>query len=230
MYPYLTGKKVRDCQEADMHKIKIMLVDDHAVFREGLRAFLGECNDIEIIGEASDGREALEKFTQLSPDVVVMDLCMPQMDGLEATRRIIEKNPSAKVLVLTQYDDPEHIVMSIKAGASGYLPKHAPGPELISAIHIINDGQAFLEPDAALVLMKDCRNGKNGRTGLTAREREVLKLAVQGNTSRQIADRLRIGLKTVLGHRSHMMKKLSIKNQSELVRYAIRTNMFEMDF
>ena len=215
-----------------MDKVKILVVDDHAVMRDGIRALLGLQDDIEIVGEASEGKEAIEKAQELRPDVVVMDIAMPSMDGLEATRRILRKNPGIKVLVLTQYDNREYILSSIKAGASGYVPKRALGSELISAIRAVCRGDSFLYPSAAKALVEHFRQQAEEAEPydrLTAREREVLKLIAEGHTSREIAGMLFISLKTVLGHRAKIMEKLDIHNRTELIKYAMRKGLVTMD-
>lgn len=138
-----------------MAKIKILVVDDHAIMRDGIRALLSLHDDVEIVGEASEGKEAVDKAAELSPDVVMMDIAMAGMDGLEATRRITKKNPKIKVLVLTQHDNKEYILSAIKAGAAGYVPKRALGSELVSAIRSVNGGDSFLYPSAAAALIND---------------------------------------------------------------------------
>lgn len=214
-----------------MEKIKILVVDDHTLMRDGIRALLSLSNDMEIIGEAADGREALEKVQELSPDVVVMDIAMPVMDGLEATRRIKKKNPKVKVLVLTQYDNREYILSAIKAGADGYVPKKAAGSELASAIRAIHRGDSFLYPSAAAALIKDYLRQavEEPYDRLTSREREILKLIAEGHTSKEIADMLFISLKTALGHRTKIMQKLDIHNRTELIKYAMHKGLVTMD-
>jgi len=213
-----------------MSKIKILVVDDHTILRDGIRALIGLYNDIEIVGEASEGKEAIEKLQDLAPDVIVMDIAMPGMDGLEATRRIMKKKPKVKILVLTQHDNREYILSSIKAGASGYVPKRALGSELVSAIRAVHKGESFLYPSAAAALIEDYRQQAEEEPydRLTAREREILKLIADGNTSRQIADILSISLKTVLGHRSKIMGKLNIHNRTELIKYTMRKGLVNM--
>ncbi|MFC2059763.1 response regulator [Chloroflexota bacterium] len=214
-----------------MDKIKMLVVDDHAIMRDGIRALLSLYDDIEIVGEASDGNEAIAKAQELMPDVVVMDIAMPGMDGLEATRRIKKNNSKVRILVLTQYDNREYILSSIKAGAAGYVPKKALGSELISAIRTVCKGNSFLYPSAASALITDYlrRTDEDPFDRLTAREREILKLIAEGHTSREIAAMLFVALKTVLGHRAKIMQKLDIHNRTELIRYAMRKGLVSMD-
>jgi DNA-binding NarL/FixJ family response regulator len=214
-----------------MAKIKILVVDDHAIMRDGIRALLGLHDDIEIVGEASEGNEAIEKAEELAPDVVVMDIAMPGMDGLEATRRITKKNPKVKVLVLSQHDNKEYILSAIKAGVVGYVPKRALGLELVSAIRAVHQGDSYLYPSAAAAVIRDYLKGavKEPYDRLTAREREILKLIAEGHTSREIADKLFISLKTVLGHRTKIMEKLDLHNRTELIKYAMRKGLVSMD-
>jgi two-component system response regulator NreC len=215
-----------------MTKTKILLVDDHAIMRDGIRALICIHDDLEIVGEASDGKEAVDKALQLNPDLVIMDIAMPKMDGLEATRRIKKKQPRLKILVLTQHDNQEYVLSVIKAGASGYLPKKAVGSELIAAIRAVQKGDSFLYPSAARVLMSNYLQRSDNADpfdSLTAREREVLKLIADGHTSREIAEMLFLSLKTVLGHRNKLMQKLDLHNRTELVRFAIRKGLISQD-
>ena len=214
-----------------MGKIKVLVVDDHAIMRDGIRALVGLHDDIEIVGEASEGKEAIGKTRELVPDVVVMDIAMPGMDGLEAARRIRKKNPTVKVLVLTQYDNREYILSAIKAGAAGYVPKRALGSELVSAIRAVHQGDSFLYPSAAAALIDDYRQQVGGEPydRLTGREREILKLIADGHTSREIAELLSISLKTVISHRTKIMEKLDLHNRTELIKYAMRKGLVSMD-
>ena len=215
-----------------MDKIKVLLVDDHAIMRDGIRALLGLHDDIEIIGEASEGQEAIEKTRDLSPDVIVMDVAMPGMDGLEATRRIKKQSPKVKVIILTQYDNKEYILSAIKAGAVGYVPKRALGSELVSAIRAVYRGESFLYPSAATVLIDDYRlqaKTTEPYDRLTPREREILKLIAEGHTTREIADTLFISLKTVIGHRAKIMEKLGLRNRTELFKFAVRKGLLTLD-
>ncbi len=210
-----------------MQKIKVMIVDDHAILRDGIRALLGLHDDVEIIGEASEGKEAVEKALELEPDVVVMDIAIPGMDGLEATRRIKKKNSKVQILVLTQHDNKEYVLSSIKAGAAGYVPKRAMGSELVSAIRAVYRGESFLYPSAAAALIDDYRQQAETEPydRLTAREREILTLIADGISSRQIAEMLFISSKTVQGHRTKIMEKLDIHNRAELIKYAVRKGL-----
>ena len=214
-----------------MEKIKVLIVDDHAIMRDGIRALLSIHNDIEAIGEASEGKEAIEKVRELVPDVVIMDIAMPGMDGMEATRRIVKEKPRVKVLVLTQHDNKEYVLSAIKSGATGYVPKRALGSELISAIRAVYRGDSVLYPSAAAALIEDyrLRAEADPYDRLTAREREILKLIAEGHTSQKIADMLVISLKTVLGHRTKIMQKMDIHNRTELIKYAMRKGLISMD-
>ncbi len=214
-----------------MSKIRILVADDHAVMRDGIRALVGVHEDIEIVGEASEGREAFKKVKELAPDVVVMDIAMPDMDGMEATRRIVKENTKVKVLMLTQYDNKEYVLSAIKAGAAGYIPKRALGSDLISAIRAVYQGDSFLYPSVTAALIEDYRQRAESEPfdRLTSREREVLKLIAEGHTSQEIADTLIISLKTVLGHRTKMMEKLDIHNRTELIKFAMRKGLISID-
>jgi len=215
-----------------MDKIKILVVDDHAMMRDGIRALVSLYDDIEILGEASEGKEAIEKVQELAPDVVLMDIAMPGMDGLEATRRIRKKNPAVKVIIITQHDNREYILSCIKAGAAGFVPKRALGSELLAAIRAVSKGDSFLYPSAASALIKDYlqqAKGEDPYDHLTDREREILKLIAEGRTSREIAEVLFISLKTVQGHRTKIMEKLDIHKQSELIKYALRKGLVTID-
>ena len=215
-----------------MSKIRVLIVDDHAMFRQGIRALLEGCDDVEIVGEATEGKEAIEKVRQLGPQVVLMDIAMPAMGGLEATRRIQKESPNVKVLVLTQYEDSEYILSLLRAGAKGYISKTATASELTSAIRAIHKGESFLYPSAATTLIEEylMRVGgeKNEYERLTDREREILQLVAEGRTNREIADTLFISVKTVLRHRTNIMEKLGFHNRTELIKYAISKGLIEM--
>lgn len=214
-----------------MDKIKVLVVDDHAVLRDGIRALLDVPEDIEMVGEASEGKDALEKAQELAPDIVLMDLMMPGMDGLEATRRLKKKTPKVKVLILSQHDNREYILSAIKAGANGYVVKKALGLELVSAIRAVYSGFFYLHPSVTEpVVTEYLKQAENEPyDSLTAREREILKLIADGNTSREIADTLFISLKTVIGHRARIMEKLELHSSTELIKYAIRKGLIAID-
>ena len=147
-----------------MEKIRVLVVDDHAIMRDGIRAMLSVVDDVDVIGEAADGKQAVERVQEMEPDVVVMDIAMPDMDGIEATRRIQKKSPRVRVLILTQHDNKEYILSAIKAGASGYVPKRALGSDLVTAIRAVHKGQSFLYPSAARALIDDYRWQTEGKT------------------------------------------------------------------
>ena len=214
-----------------MDKVKILIVDDHAVLRDGLRALLGVHDQIDVVGEASDGHECIEKALESEPDVILMDLVMPGMDGLEATRRIRKKIPKTKVLFLTQYESKEYVQSAIKAGGHGYIPKKAAGSQLLTAILTVNQGDYYLYPStvAALVNGYVQSSGADRYDRLTGREREILKLIAEGHTSRKISEMLNISLKTVQVHRTKVMGKLNIHNQSELIKYAMQKGLVTMN-
>jgi len=203
-------------------------VDDHTIVRDGICALLALAGDIEVIGEAANGKEALEKVKELAPDVVLMDIAMPLMGGLEATRRIRREFPGARVLALTQYDDKEYVFPVIEAGACGFISKTAASSELTAGIRSAYRGESFLSPSVARLLVEDYQRegGLRGRHDpyeqLTDREREVLKLLVEGYTTQEIADMLVISPKTVEGHKTSLMSKLDIHNRTDLVKYALR--------
>ncbi len=214
-----------------MDKVKILIVDDHAILRDGIRALLGVHDQIDVVGEASDGHECIEKALESEPDVILMDLVMPGMDGLEATRRIRKKMPKVKVLFLTQYESKEYVQSAIKAGAHGYIPKKAVGSELLKAIYTVVQGDYYLYPSTVASLVdgyiKSSDSDPYGR--LTGREREILKLIAEGHTSRKISEMLHISLKTVQGHRAKVMGKLNIHNQTELIKYAMHKGLVTMN-
>jgi len=204
------------------------VVDDHAIIRDGICALLALTGDIEAVGVAANGRDALERVTKLSPDIVLIDIVMPLMDGLEATHRIHKKFPETKVIILTQYEDREYVLPVIEAGASGFVSKTAASSELISAIRSVYHGNSFLSPSIARLLVEDYRQiasvGKNKDTSeqLTDREREILKLLAEGHSTREIAQMLVISPKTVERHKTNLMAKLDIHNRLDLFKYALR--------
>jgi len=211
-----------------MAKIRVLVVDDHTIVRDGICALLKLAGDIEVVGEAANGREALEMVRKLMPDVMLIDIAMPNMNGLEATRHIRKEFPRVRVLVLTQYDDKEHVFWAIEAGANGFISKTAASSDLASGIRSVYRGESFLSPSAAKFLIEDYQTEANLRKEqdpykqLSDREREILKLLAEGCTTREIADMLVISAKTVEGHKTNLMSKLDIHNRTDLVKYALR--------
>ena len=211
-----------------MQKIRVLVADDHTIVRDGICALLRLAGDIEVVGEAANGMEALEMVRKLMPHVVLMDIAMPIMGGLEATRRICKEFPRTKVLALTQYDDREYVFPVIEAGAYGFISKTAASSELASGIRSVYRGDSFLSPSVARLLVEDyqqvtsIRKSHDPYDQLTDREREILKLLAEGYTTQKIADTLVISAKTVEGHKTSLMAKLDIHNRIELVKYALR--------
>ncbi|MHB8777282.1 MAG: response regulator [Anaerolineales bacterium] len=209
--------------------IRILLVDDHAILREGLRALLSYYPDVEVVGEAEDGLQAIEYVESLSPDIVLMDIAMPGMNGLEATRRIRQEHPNIHVLILTQYEDQPYVLNLLRAGVSGYVLKRALGVDLINALRAVARGESFLYPPVAATVLEQLRQSDKGAIQdvktLTSREQEILHRVASGETSRQIALALNISVKTVEWHRSNLMSKLDVRSVAELVRYAIEQGL-----
>ena len=211
--------------------IRILIVDDHSVLRAGIRALLDVQPDFEVIGEAGNGQEALACVRELQPDIVLMDIGMPGMDGLAATREIKSFQPNTKILILTQHENKEYVLPSLKIGASGYVLKRADGDELLQAIRRLFAGETFFDPRVTGVLADndhhDMQESVDPFDTLTKREREVFIMLARGNTYQQIADALFITVKTVDFHRANTMRKLGINSRSELVRYAIQRRLIE---
>jgi DNA-binding NarL/FixJ family response regulator len=212
--------------------IRVFLVDDHALMREGLRAMLERRTSLEVVGEAGDGHEALRLIEDAAPDVVVMDIAMPGLNGIEVTRRLHARLPHVKILALSMYDDQEYASGVLRAGASGYILKDAVSSELADAIEVISRGEGYLCPIIARKLVDHFVRGPEGLTiaeppDLTAREREVLQLVVEGCGNKETAERLGISPKTVEVHRARIASKLGIPDLPGLVRYAIRRGIIK---
>ena len=216
-------------------KIKLMLADDHAVVRSGLRMLLDAQPDMEIIAEAESGEEAVTKVQELKPDIVLMDVEMPGMNGIEATRVIKGSVPETAVLALTMYEDDQYFFEMLKAGASGYVPKRAAPDELVNAIRTVSQGDIFLYPTLAARLVNDYLNRdettapETDEADLTPREREVLIEIAEGLTNPEIAETLTISVKTVDRHRENIMRKLNLHNRVDLVKYAIRKGLIDLE-
>jgi len=217
-----------------MEKIKVLLADDHTVLRQGLRALLEAETDITIVGEAETGRQALRLSLKLLPDVVVIDVAMPLMNGLEATRQIIKEIPTVRVLVLSSYSDDEYVRQVSESGAAGYLLKQTAAQDLIRAIREARNGNAYFSPAISKRLLENYREAflKGAPAGtrtdrLTSRESEVLQLVAEGKVNKQIAGELCISIKTVEKHRQCLMNKLNIHDVAGLTRYAISKGIIE---
>jgi len=214
-----------------MAKIRVLIVDDHTLFRESLRSLLERSDNIEVVGEAGNGIEAIDQAVQLAPDVVLMDIAMSSVNGLQATRWIKKRNPSIKVLALTMYETEQHISEMLCAGASGYISKRAPARELISGIQAVYQGNAFLYPSATKKVVDGyierikAENKEGKRQRLTARELEILSLIAEGKKNKEITELLSVSVSTVQTHRLHLMTKLGVHNCTQLVRYAIREGL-----
>jgi DNA-binding NarL/FixJ family response regulator len=216
--------------------IRVLLAEDHTIVREGLRALLTANADIEVVGEAKDGREAVELANKLLPDVVIIDLTMPGLNGIDATQQIRRQLPKTGVLVLSMHASEEYVRSAIRAGANGYLVKGSGIVDLITAARAVAAGEAFFCPAAAATLLRDARKVTPSTNEypppheeLSAREREVLQLVAEGKSSREIAPILHISIKTVDGHRSRIMDKLGIHDVAGLVLYAVRKGLVSID-
>lgn len=214
-------------------KIRLLVADDHAIVREGLRAVLEGSGEVEVIGEAANGDDAIAKARELRPDVTLLDIGMPEVDGLAACRRITAENPEARVLILTVHAEEQFFFEALRAGAHGYILKRSTGEELRRAISTAAQGGTWLSPELAGSLVEDfvararAGAGDEGLGVLSAREREVIKLVAEGRTNAEIADVLSISVKTVQTHRAHAMEKLGLHERTALVRYAIRMGLIE---
>jgi len=212
-------------------KSTVLLCDDHTLFREGIKAILSGEPSIEIIGDAENGRQALEKVQRLQPDVVLMDVAMPDLGGVEATRRILQDNPRCKVLILTMHEEEEVIHRCLQAGAAGYVLKDAPRPDLLHAIDVVRNGGRYLSSRALKTIVKQqvgSRNSASGYERLSDREREVLKLLADGLTLKEIAARLMVSVKTADAHKTNMMRKLDLHDRSEVIKYAIQHKLIHI--
>ncbi len=213
--------------------MRVFLADDHTILREGLRALLAREADVTVVGEAADGRDALTQVLALRPDVVVMDISMPGLNGVEATRRVVEALPRTKVIGLSMHADRRYVQAMFEAGAVGYLLKNAASDELLHALRVVVEGRRYVSPALTDVLVEVLRSAPPESalvsSALTAREREVLQLLSEGHTSKEIAERMAIALSTVETHRRQIMLKLDLHSIAELTRYAIRNGVTSID-
>ncbi len=211
--------------------IKVILADDHRIMREGLRSLLEKEPDIEVVAEADNGRTAVQQVQELSPDIVIMDVSMQDLNGIEATRQIIARYPDVKVLALSMHSDKTYVAGILSAGASGYLLKDSAFDELAEALRVVISGQFYLSSRVAAIVTKDYVRHLSGASGpsthsiLTAREREVLQLLAEGKSKKQVALQLNMSVKTVETHRQKIMEKLDIYSIAELTKYAIREGL-----
>jgi two-component system response regulator NreC len=216
-----------------MARIRLLLVDDHEVVRSGLKMLLENESDLKIVGEANTGGQALEMVETLKPDVVIMDITLPDISGIDVTRRIKETHPEVAVVALTIHEDQQYFFEMLQVGASGYVPKRAAPDDLITAIRAAHRGEMYIYPSLAKLLVGDflSRSGdddaKETMTGLTPREQEVLSLLAEGKTNDEIAGLLSVSVHTVARHRENLMGKLGLHNRSELVKYAIRKGLIK---
>ncbi len=214
-------------------RLRLLLADDHGMFREGLRALIEKQTDLEVVGEAANGREAVRLARDLTPTVVVMDVSMPDLNGVEATRRILKRSPKAKVIALSMHSDRRFVVEMLRAGAQGYLLKNCAYEELVCAIRTVAGGRVYLSPRIAGVVLEDCVRSAAPEaapaSALTARQREVLQLLAEGHGTKQIARRLHVSAKTIDTHRHNIMNRLTIRSVAELTKYAVREGLTTLE-
>jgi DNA-binding NarL/FixJ family response regulator len=218
-----------------MGKIKVLLAEDHTIVRQGLRSLLEQSDDIKVVAEAEDGREAVKKTELANPDVVLMDVSMPLLNGIEATRQIKKQCPDVKVLILTMHTTEEYILQILHAGASGYLVKKSAHQELLSAVRAVHKGHSYLSPSVSKKVVNDYieKTKKAAKTSryekLTGREREVLQLIAEGKSNKEISELLYLSVKTVETHKAHLMAKLDIHTTAGLVKYAIQKRIISKE-
>jgi DNA-binding NarL/FixJ family response regulator len=214
-----------------MSRARILIADDHAIVREGVRALLASADDLDVVAEASGGREAIALAVEHTPDIILMDIAMPDLGGLEATIEIRRRVPSARIIVLSQYDDSEYVKRFLKAGVSGYVLKKAAGADLVAAIRAVQRGGLVLDPaiarDALAQESPASSDAGDPYDQLTDREKQVLKLVAEGRSNKEVADLLDISVKTAMSHREHVMTKLHAHNRTELIRFALRRGVIQ---
>jgi len=211
-----------------MKRIRILLADDHAVVRQGFRMILNAHSDLEIVGEAGNGREAVELAASLRPDVVVMDVTMPELNGIEATRRLVAENPHIRVVALSMHKDSVYVREILRAGARGYLLKESVADDLVAAVRAVATGEGYLSPAISNAVLDDYRRHvTNPIDLLSSREREVLQMLAEGKTNKEIAVTLNLSVYTVDAHRGRIMEKLNVHSINELVRFAVRNGLID---
>jgi two-component system, NarL family, response regulator NreC len=215
-------------------KIRVVIVDDHAILREGVRALLQLQQDIEVVGEGGNGTEAIDAVGKLDPDVLLMDIAMPGLGGIEAAIELKKLGRRAKVLILSQYEDREYVRRLLKAGVSGYVLKKSAGAELANAIRAVHRGGLVLDPEVARTAMEEGGPAAPGVAAdpydtLTDREKQVLKLVAEGHSNKEVAEVLGISVKTAMSHREHVMEKLGVHNRTELVRFALKKGVIRVE-
>lgn len=212
-------------------KIRVLIADDHAILREGVRALLVAAGDMEVVGQAADGREAIEACRRLDPDVVLMDIAMPGLGGLEAAIELRKEGMRARVLVLSQYEDREYVRRLLKAGVSGYVLKKSAGSELVGAIRAVHRGGLVLDPEVARAAVEEASPSPGGGDPyetLTDREKQVFRLVAEGKSNKEVAEDLGISVKTAMSHREHVMQKLDLHNRTELVKHALKLGVIRI--
>ena len=207
--------------------MRLLIADDHGIVRSGLRLLLEREPDLEVVGEASDGAEARDLAIRERPDLAILDVRMPKLTGLQATREIREQAPDVSVLILSMHDDERYLFEALKAGASGYVLKRQADEDLLDAVRAVQRGEPFLTPDAQRALIKDVLERGEDADELTPREQEVVKLVAEAHTNKEIAAILHLSEKTVENHRSNAMRKLGMRDRVELVRYAVRRGLID---
>ena len=214
-----------------MPKIRVAIADDHAIVREGIRALLAGAPDVEVVGEAGDGIAAIEMAERCAPDVLLLDIAMPGLGGLEAGAEIHRANANIRILVLSQYDNPEYVRRFLRLGASGYVLKRAAGSELVAAIRAVHRGGLVIDPDVAREAFGESAGA--GDTGLdpydtlTDREKQVLKLVAEGRSNKEVATLLGVSVKTAMSHREHVMQKLGLHSRTDLIRFSLRQGVIQ---
>jgi DNA-binding NarL/FixJ family response regulator len=213
-----------------MKTVRVLLADDHKLVRAGIRSLIRDLNGIEVVGEANNGQQAVQLTAELKPDIVLMDIMMPEMNGLDATARVVARHPDVRVIILSMNSNEEHVLQALRSGASGYLLKNISPEELDVAIRTVAQGEKYLTPAVAKHVLAGLVDGQRGSLErLTPRQREVLQLLAEGKTSKQIAKRLGISVRTAEEHRAELMKNLEIHDLAGLVRYAIRVGLISPD-